>query len=85
MSTPHQHAIGKSPTEHGSARAGPEPLPDLLGLSLAELRRLDHPALSAVLDELRVRVIRPGETFWESTSDPRPDDDDDKTNCRRLW
>jgi hypothetical protein len=73
MTTPHQQAIGKPQTERGPATAVPEPLPDLLGLTLAELRRLDHPALSAVLDELRARVIRPGETLWEiDTSDTEP-------------
>jgi hypothetical protein len=38
---------------------GEEPLPelpDLLGLSLTELRRLDHPVLATVLEELRVRL-----------------------------
>ncbi|RKN40535.1 FXSXX-COOH protein [Streptomyces hoynatensis] len=40
-----------------------EPLPDLLGLSLTELRRLDHPVLSEVLDELRQRVSD-GEGLW---------------------
>lgn len=54
MTKPHQNAVGDV-----------EPLPDLLGLSLAELRRLDHPVLSAVLDELWVRVLRPGETLWD--------------------
>ncbi|WP_326596715.1 hypothetical protein [Streptomyces sp. NBC_01803] len=36
------------------------PLPDLLGLSLTELRRLDHPVLSEVLEELRGRVLEDG-------------------------
>ncbi|MGK5529015.1 FxSxx-COOH cyclophane-containing RiPP peptide [Streptomyces sp. URMC 129] len=36
------------------------PLPDLLGLSLTELRGLDHPVLSAVLEELRGRVLGDG-------------------------
>lgn len=53
MTKPHQNAVGDV-----------EPLPDLLGLSLAELRRLDHPVLSAVLDELWVRVAHPEEEFW---------------------
>jgi FXSXX-COOH protein len=54
-----------TPRPRDAARDAPrEPLPDLLGLSLAELRRLDHPVLSEVLDELRDRVVRPGETLW---------------------
>ncbi|UCM90350.1 FxSxx-COOH cyclophane-containing RiPP peptide [Streptomyces marincola] len=43
---------------------GREPLPDLLGLSLSELRDLDHPVLSEVLAELRDRVVRQGEGLW---------------------
>lgn len=74
MMTPHQPAIGTPPTERGPATTGPEPLPDLLGLTLAELRRLRHPALSAVLDELRDRVIGAEETVW-GVSDPTPDSD----------
>ncbi|MDT0441544.1 MULTISPECIES: FxSxx-COOH cyclophane-containing RiPP peptide [unclassified Streptomyces] len=46
---------------------GREPLPDLLGLSLAELRDLNHPVLSQVLDELRERVVRQGEGLWGFT------------------
>ncbi|MDT0308308.1 hypothetical protein RM780_15250 [Streptomyces sp. DSM 44917] len=38
---------------------GREPLPDLLGFSLTELRDLDHPVLSEVLAELRERVTEP--------------------------
>lgn len=54
------------PDTAGGGTAVPrEPLPDLLGLSLAELRRLDHPVLSEVLDELRDRLVRPGETLWD--------------------
>ncbi len=44
--------------------AAREPLPDLLGLSLGELRRLNHPVLSQVLDELRDR-LGTGETLWD--------------------
>lgn len=40
---------------------GREPLPDLLGFSLTELRDLDHPVLSEVLAELRERVTEPPE------------------------
>jgi FXSXX-COOH protein len=47
--------------------AGAGPLPDLLALSLGELRRLEHPVLSEVLDELRERMVRPGETLWDFT------------------
>ncbi|WP_129842430.1 FxSxx-COOH cyclophane-containing RiPP peptide [Streptomyces sp. RFCAC02] len=42
-------------------------LPDVLGLSLAELRRLDHPVLSEVLDDLRDRVVRQREGLWGFT------------------
>ena len=55
-------------TTHSPRAATPaapteEPLPDLLALSLTELRRLDHPVLSEVLDELRQRVTE-GEQQW---------------------
>ncbi len=50
---------GNLPTAHR------EPLPDLLGLSLGELRRLEHPVLSEILDELRCRMSRTGETLWD--------------------
>jgi FXSXX-COOH protein len=64
----------------GGGTAGPrEPLPDLLGLSLAELRRLDHPVLSEVLDELRARLVRQGETLWDFDQSPRPDRPNGKT------
>jgi FXSXX-COOH protein len=41
-----------------------EPLPDLLGLSLAELRDLEHPVLSEVLAELRERVVGQRAGLW---------------------
>jgi FXSXX-COOH protein len=68
MTTRHRGAAGGPPIADGPLVPAVEPLPDLpdlLGLSLAELRRLDHPVLSAVLDELRARVVRPGETLWD--------------------
>ncbi|MDT0265646.1 FXSXX-COOH protein [Streptomyces sp. DSM 44915] len=40
-------------------------LPDLLALSLAEVRRIDHPVLDAVLTDLRERVASPRETLWD--------------------
>ncbi|GAA1901002.1 hypothetical protein GCM10009716_08620 [Streptomyces sodiiphilus] len=39
-------------------------LPDLLGLGLEELRRLDHPVLAEVLRELRERVVGRPERLW---------------------
>ncbi|WP_062206695.1 FxSxx-COOH cyclophane-containing RiPP peptide [Streptomyces sp. NBRC 109706] len=50
--------------ESASAGALSEP-PDVLGLSLTELRGIDHPVLNAVLAELRERVARPLETLWD--------------------
>ncbi|RKN06486.1 FxSxx-COOH cyclophane-containing RiPP peptide [Streptomyces radicis] len=44
-----------------------EPLPDLLGLSLAELRDLDHPVLTEVLDDLRDRVVGRRDGLWGFT------------------
>ncbi|MGW2934338.1 FxSxx-COOH cyclophane-containing RiPP peptide [Streptomyces sp. NPDC001156] len=41
-----------------------EPLPDLLGLDLDELRTLRHPVLSEVLEELRERAAQPSEMLW---------------------
>jgi FXSXX-COOH protein len=52
-------------TPDDTAPTAREPLPDLLGLSLGELRRLDHPVLNEVLDELRDRMVTPGETLWQ--------------------
>lgn len=39
-------------------------LPDLLGLDLAELRTLDHPVLTEVLERLRTRAHEPTEMLW---------------------
>ncbi|MEU2776631.1 FxSxx-COOH cyclophane-containing RiPP peptide [Streptomyces sp. NPDC007162] len=41
-----------------------EPLPDLLGLDLEELRTVEHPVLREVLDALRERTERPSEMLW---------------------
>jgi FXSXX-COOH protein len=41
-----------------------EPLPDLLGLDLAELGTVEHPVLREVLAELRERAARPSEMLW---------------------
>ncbi|MEV1008107.1 FxSxx-COOH cyclophane-containing RiPP peptide [Streptomyces sp. NPDC049881] len=51
-------------TANGTAAGDGEPLPDLLALSLTELRRLDHPVLSEVLHDLRERVLREREGLW---------------------
>lgn len=44
--------------------AAQQPLPDLLGLGLAELRELRHPVLDEVLADLRERAARPSEMLW---------------------
>ncbi|MFE3324750.1 FxSxx-COOH cyclophane-containing RiPP peptide [Streptomyces sp. NPDC059176] len=43
-------------------------LPDLLGLDLEGLRRLDHPVLTEVLADLRDRAERPREMLWGFTN-----------------
>ncbi|MFF4018244.1 FxSxx-COOH cyclophane-containing RiPP peptide [Streptomyces sp. NPDC001843] len=52
------------PTEQVSEPVGDEPLPDVLSMNLAELRTVRHPVLREVLEDLRVRAARPGETLW---------------------
>lgn len=55
----------EQPSAGGACPAGPEaPLPDLLGLDLAELRTIDHPVLDEVLADLRERAARPSEMLW---------------------
>ncbi|NKQ27777.1 FxSxx-COOH cyclophane-containing RiPP peptide [Streptomyces galbus] len=44
--------------------AAQEPLPDVLELSLAELRTVRHPVLREVLEDLRTRAARPSEMLW---------------------
>ncbi|MFD4409561.1 MULTISPECIES: FxSxx-COOH cyclophane-containing RiPP peptide [unclassified Streptomyces] len=39
-------------------------LPDLLELDLADLRTIQHPVLTEVLEELRERAGRPSEMLW---------------------
>ncbi|MFE9093711.1 FxSxx-COOH cyclophane-containing RiPP peptide [Streptomyces sp. NPDC007264] len=51
-------ASGAGPTGAG------EPLPDLLGLDLEELRTTEHPVLSEVLADLRERATQPSEILW---------------------
>jgi FXSXX-COOH protein len=41
-----------------------EPLPDLMELSLAELRTIEHPVLRDVLTDLRERSARSSEMLW---------------------
>ncbi|MEO3765046.1 FXSXX-COOH protein [Streptomyces sp. B8F3] len=41
-----------------------EPLPDLLGLSVRELRRLEHPVLTEVLEDMQARVDNPATQIW---------------------
>ncbi|WP_210572442.1 FxSxx-COOH protein [Streptomyces sp. NBC_00445] len=48
-------------------KAGPEagePLPDVLGLDLEELRTSQNPVLREVLADLRERSLRPKEMLW---------------------
>jgi len=47
-----------------------EELPDLVSLDLEELRNVDHPVLRDLVDELRERAVRPGETLWRFDSGP---------------
>ena len=66
---------GGSPTDQVDPSAPGDPaapgapavrpgVPDLLGLSLEEIRTLDHPVLADLLGELRERAGRPAETLW---------------------
>jgi len=41
-----------------------EPLPDLLGVDLEELRTIQNPVLREVLASLRERAERPSEMLW---------------------
>lgn len=45
-------------------------VPDLLALSLEEIRTLEHPVLSDLLAELRERAGRPAETLWGFSQGP---------------
>ncbi|MGP4114103.1 hypothetical protein ACTWP5_24735 [Streptomyces sp. 4N509B] len=73
---PRQHRYAPSP--FGAREPSQEPLPDLLGLSLAELRRLDHPVLSAVLDDLRQRLASRTDGMWDFDQGSSGDNDDKK-------
>ncbi|GGU45845.1 FxSxx-COOH cyclophane-containing RiPP peptide [Streptomyces daghestanicus] len=44
--------------------AAAEPLPDLLGLDLAELGTIEHPVLREVLQDLRARAAEPSDMMW---------------------
>ncbi|MEV0601051.1 FxSxx-COOH cyclophane-containing RiPP peptide [Streptomyces sp. NPDC050315] len=66
-------SASRKDTEAGQAEAAgaavppadelPE-LPDLLAMGLAELRTVDHPVLSEVLERIRTRVDEPTEMLW---------------------
>ncbi|QDD62248.1 FXSXX-COOH protein [Streptomyces albidoflavus] len=43
-------------------------MPDLLDLDLESLRTLDHPVLTALLDDLRGRGSGPREMLWNFNS-----------------
>ncbi|MFI5659706.1 FxSxx-COOH cyclophane-containing RiPP peptide [Streptomyces sp. NPDC051684] len=45
-----------------------EPCPDPTELSLADLRKAEHPVLDEVLEDLREREERPGEMLWGFSS-----------------
>lgn len=47
-----------------AGRTQDEPVTDVLALSLAELRTVEHPVLREVLDDLREHAARPGEMLW---------------------
>ncbi|MFF4490941.1 FxSxx-COOH cyclophane-containing RiPP peptide [Streptomyces sp. NPDC001544] len=55
-------------TEQVSEPVGDEPLPDVLSMNLTELRTVRHPVLREVLEDLRERATRPGETLWGFTN-----------------
>lgn len=46
-------------------------LPDLLAMSLAEVRRMEHPVLDALLADLRERLAHPWETRWDFDDAPK--------------
>ncbi|SOD60781.1 FXSXX-COOH protein [Streptomyces zhaozhouensis] len=56
------------------ASGGLPELPDLLALSLAEVRRMDHPVLESLLAELRERLAHPRETLWDFDEAPKRQD-----------
>jgi FXSXX-COOH protein len=59
-----EEASSGAPDEGAGSAVTQEPLPDLLGLDLDELRTLRHPVLTEVLEELRERAAQPSEMLW---------------------
>ncbi|MGA5292669.1 FxSxx-COOH cyclophane-containing RiPP peptide [Streptomyces koyangensis] len=59
----HQAPPARPPTQEEAAV-----LPDLLDLDLESLRTLDHPVLTALLDDLRGRGSGPREMLWNFNS-----------------
>ncbi|MFD6043357.1 FxSxx-COOH cyclophane-containing RiPP peptide [Streptomyces koyangensis] len=59
----HQAPPARPPTPEEAAV-----LPDLLDLDLESLRTLDHPVLTALLDDLRGRGSGPREMLWNFNS-----------------
>ncbi|MEU1594628.1 FxSxx-COOH cyclophane-containing RiPP peptide [Streptomyces sp. NPDC005708] len=59
-----EEASSGAPDEGAGPVVTQEPLPDLLGLDLDELRTLRHPVLTEVLEELRERAAQPSEMLW---------------------
>ncbi|MGW9024460.1 FxSxx-COOH cyclophane-containing RiPP peptide [Streptomyces sp. NPDC055722] len=59
-----EEASSGAPDAGAGSTVTQEPLPDLLGLDLDELRTLRHPVLSEVLEELRERAAQPSEMLW---------------------
>ena len=57
-------SVHQAPPARPPAPEGAAVLPDLLDLDLESLRTLDHPVLTALLDDLRGRGSAPREMLW---------------------
>ncbi|MFE1148257.1 FxSxx-COOH cyclophane-containing RiPP peptide [Streptomyces albidoflavus] len=61
-------SVHQAPPTRPPAPEGAAVLPDLLDLDLESLRTLDHPVLTALLDDLRGRGSGPREMLWNFNS-----------------
>ncbi|MFE9314532.1 FxSxx-COOH cyclophane-containing RiPP peptide [Streptomyces albidoflavus] len=61
-------SVHQAPPARPPAPEGAAVLPDLLDLDLESLRTLDHPVLTALLDDLRGRGSGPREMLWNFNS-----------------
>ncbi|ESP99761.1 FXSXX-COOH protein [Streptomyces sp. CHA1] len=61
-------SVHQAPPARPPAPEGAAVLPDLLDLDLESLRTLDHPVLTALLDDLRGRDSGPREMLWNFNS-----------------